>query len=104
MTKTGYEFSKILPGGVSWSLGPTGKLFLARGKKKKLDHLAVGYSQLSIPSVACLNLPVVRGYMVRNSVEAVTVGWRKMHNEDLHNLCSSPNTIIVIKANEMRWL
>jgi hypothetical protein len=35
ITKTGFYFKKTVPGGVSWpSLGPTGKLFLARGKKK----------------------------------------------------------------------
>jgi hypothetical protein len=25
--------------------------------------------------------------------DAVTVEWRKLHNEELHNLYSSPNTI-----------
>jgi hypothetical protein len=33
ITKIGYYFSKTVPGGVSWPLGPTGKLFLVRGKK-----------------------------------------------------------------------
>jgi hypothetical protein len=28
--------------------------------------------------------------------------WRKLHNEDLHNMCSSPN-IKVIKLWRMRW-
>jgi len=30
----------------------------------------------------------------------VTEGWRKLHNEELHNLYSSPNVIRVIK---LRW-
>jgi hypothetical protein len=32
-------FSKIVPGGVSWPLGPTGKQSLARGKKKSWTTL-----------------------------------------------------------------
>jgi hypothetical protein len=30
-------------------------------------------------------------------------GWRKVHNEDLHNLYFSPNIIRVIKSRRMRW-
>jgi hypothetical protein len=33
----------------------------------------------------------------------VTGGWRKLHNEELHVLYSSPNIIRVIKARRMRW-
>jgi hypothetical protein len=29
--------------------------------------------------------------------------WRKLHNEDLHNLYSSPNIIRIIKSRRMRW-
>jgi hypothetical protein len=32
-----------------------------------------------------------------------TGGWRKLHNEELHNLCSSPNIITMIKSGRMRW-
>jgi hypothetical protein len=32
-----------------------------------------------------------------------TGGWRKLHNEELHNLYSSPSIIIVIKSRRMRW-
>jgi hypothetical protein len=33
----------------------------------------------------------------------VTGGWRKLHNEELHNLYSSPNIIRMIKSKRMRW-
>jgi hypothetical protein len=30
-------------------------------------------------------------------------GWRKLHNEELHNLYSSPSIIRMMKASMMRW-
>jgi hypothetical protein len=30
-------------------------------------------------------------------------GWRKLHNEELHILCSSPGIIRIIKSRRMRW-
>jgi hypothetical protein len=32
----------------------------------------------------------------------VTGGWRKLHNEELHGLYSSPSIVRVIKARRMR--
>jgi hypothetical protein len=29
--------------------------------------------------------------------------WRKLHNEELHNLYSSPSIISIIKPRRMRW-
>jgi hypothetical protein len=33
----------------------------------------------------------------------VTGEWRKLHNEELHNLCSSPDIIRQVKSRRMRW-
>jgi hypothetical protein len=33
----------------------------------------------------------------------VTGGWRKLLNEELHNLYSSPSKIRIIKSRRMRW-
>jgi hypothetical protein len=33
----------------------------------------------------------------------VTGGWRKLHNEELHDLYSSPSIVKVIKARKIRW-
>jgi hypothetical protein len=30
-------------------------------------------------------------------------GWRELHNEELHNLYSSPGIIRMIKSRRMRW-
>jgi hypothetical protein len=34
--------------------------------------------------------------------DGVTGGWRKLHNEEVHNLYSLPNIIRIIKSR-MRW-
>jgi hypothetical protein len=33
----------------------------------------------------------------------VTGDWRKLHNEELHNLYSSSNIIRMIKSRRMKW-
>jgi hypothetical protein len=36
--------------------------------------------------------------------DGVAGGWRKLHNEELHNLYSSPSIIRIIKSRRMRWV
>jgi hypothetical protein len=36
--------------------------------------------------------------------EEVVGGWRRPHNEELHNLYASPNTIRMIKSRRMGWM
>jgi hypothetical protein len=35
--------------------------------------------------------------------DGVTGGWRKLHNEEIHNLYSSPSIIRIIRSRRMRW-
>jgi hypothetical protein len=54
-----------------------------------------------------LNSYVLRGYnLVRifgPKRDEVTGDWRKLHNEELHNLYSSPNITRMIRSRRMRW-
>jgi hypothetical protein len=36
--------------------------------------------------------------------DEVTGGWRKLHNEELHNLYSSPSIIRMIKSRRMKLM
>jgi hypothetical protein len=36
--------------------------------------------------------------------DEVTGGWKKLHNEELHNLYYSPSIIRIIKWRRMRWV
>jgi hypothetical protein len=36
--------------------------------------------------------------------DEVTGGWRKLHNEEIHNLHSAPRIIRIIKSRRIRWI
>jgi hypothetical protein len=36
--------------------------------------------------------------------EGMMGGWRKLHNEELHNLYSSPSIVRIIKSKSIRWV
>jgi hypothetical protein len=42
-------------------------------------------------------------YLFEPKRDEVTGDWRKLHNEETHNLYSSPNIIRIIKSRRMRW-
>jgi hypothetical protein len=39
----------------------------------------------------------------RSKREEMAGGWRRLHNEELRNLCHSPNVIREIKSRSIRW-
>jgi hypothetical protein len=39
----------------------------------------------------------------RQKRDEVTVDWRRLHNEEFHNLYSSTNIIRMMKLRRMRW-
>jgi hypothetical protein len=51
-------------------------------------------------------LRVFENRMLRRMLkrEEVTGGWRKLHNEELHNLYCSPSIIRKIKSMTMSWI
>jgi hypothetical protein len=41
--------------------------------------------------------------MIFGPKREVDWSWKKLHNDDLHNLYSSPNIVWVIKSRWVRW-
>jgi hypothetical protein len=46
---------------------------------------------------------VLRG-IFRPKRDAVIGGWRKLHNEEVHNLYCMPSIIIIVNSRDMRWV
>jgi hypothetical protein len=51
-----------------------------------------------------LTLKFVYTYLYGQKRDEVTGGWRKLHNEELHNLYSSPSIIRMVKSRRIRWV
>jgi hypothetical protein len=45
---------------------------------------------------------VLRGIFGPPRVEEAA-DWRRLHNEELHGICPSPNIIKVIRSRRMKW-
>jgi hypothetical protein len=65
-----------------------------------------GHEILSLKSREKRRLRVFENMVLRRifglNRDEVTGGWRKLHNEELHNLYSSPSIIRMIKSRRMR--
>jgi hypothetical protein len=53
--------------------------------------------------ISTLETRVLRKLFGHKRDEA-TGGWRKLHNENLHNVYCSPNIIKLIKSRRMKWV
>jgi hypothetical protein len=49
-------------------------------------------------------MPITRHVILLDLREEVPEGWRSLHNEELHNLYSSPDIIMMINLRRMRWV
>jgi hypothetical protein len=56
----------------------------------------------SVFDVRCARLLVLRK-IFGSKTDEVTGEWRRLHNEELNDLYSSPNTIRVIKPRRTEW-
>jgi hypothetical protein len=53
--------------------------------------------------VTSFHLTISSNCLVGINENIVKNYWRKLHNEELHGLYSSPSTVREIKARRMRW-
>ena len=70
--------------------------------KRKLCKHCVSLTLREERSLRVFENGVLSGIFGRKGDE-VTGEWRKLHNQDLHDLYSSPTVVWVIKSRRMRW-
>jgi hypothetical protein len=46
---------------------------------------------------------LLHAHGMRKGWDEIIRGWRKMRNEELHNLSCAPNIIRMMKLRKMRW-
>jgi hypothetical protein len=60
------------------------------------------YSKVRVGKLLSGTFPIQNGLKQGNDLSPL-LSWRKLHNDELHSLYSSPNIVRVIKPKRMRW-
>jgi hypothetical protein len=75
--------------------------------KNIIFHVLYGYETWFLTLREEHRLRVFENRVVRRvfgpKKDEVAGGWRRLHNEELHNLYASPDLIRVIKSRRLRW-
>jgi hypothetical protein len=73
-----------------------------------LSVILYGYEAWSLALLEEHRLRMINKRLLRRIFrpkrDEVIGGWRKLHNEELHYLYSSPNIIRIIKSRRMGWV
>jgi hypothetical protein len=67
-----------------------------------LDRFLTAGSSHHLPEISKVSL-LIATLPLWTKEGGVTGGWRKLHDEELRNLYSSPSIIRIIKSRRMRW-
>jgi hypothetical protein len=57
-----------------------------------------------VKNTDCVREQVLKRIFGPPKSEEVAGGWKRLRNEELHNLYASPNIIRVIKSRRMKWV
>jgi hypothetical protein len=82
-------------------------LHYSTGKPKILSQVlrvCLQFLPLNIRTTSRLGYDYLPKRIFGPKRDEVTGGWRKLHDEELHDLYSSPSIIRIIKARRMRWV
>jgi hypothetical protein len=69
----------------------------------QLKILCVVQNKRQVGNCTDLDFIFISNFEFGPKRDEVTGGWRKLHNEELHDLYSTPNTERVIKSRIMGW-